>query len=420
MLNTLTGSYRPASCKDRGVTDARRAARIFTQSGVIWQLGTQGYWLLFFVRLVVDLDLDPLQLVLLGTAKEIAVLGSEIPTGVVADLYSRKWSVIAAFAISGTAVIAAGLIDNFVLLMFSSALWGFGLTFRSGAETAWLTDELGPSALAEPVIIRRANLQLVAVVFGAVAAVGLAYVLSLGAALVILGSMLVAQSIRLALTMPETGFQPAREGRRNRFTDLLKDGYRSIRQISPLRILFLATVLAGFGSEAVDRLYVRRIDDLFALGGVVAAANREVLIIGTVLVAQSLLAAIILRAIRHRLGGSALVPALTVLFTITAIGVLLLARVDLLWVAAVGLTVQGTARSIARPVTEVWTNAHAEPASRATVHSFIGQAHSLGEITGGLSLGFVASVVGLPIALTGSALLYGLAALTASRTRPRS
>ena len=405
------------TCQYRGVDHATRTARIFTQSGIIWQIGTQGYWLLFFVRLVVDLDLDPLQLVLLGTAKEIAVLGSEVPTGVVADLYSRKWSVVAAYAISGSAIVASGVVESFPALIAASALWGFGLTFRSGAETAWLTDELGDSVLAEPIIIRRANLQFVAVIVGAMAAVVMAYLTSLGGALVVLGSVLVLQAVRLALSMAETGFSPVRTDRRGRFTDLLRDGSRSVRRTPALTILFIATVLAGFGSEAVDRLYVRRIDDILNLGDTVTISNREVLIIGTVLVIQSLVAAIAMRAWRHRLAGSTLVPALTVLYAGTAIGVLLLAQVEVIWIAILGLTLQGTVRSIARPVTVVWTNAHTQPATRATVHSFIGQAHSLGEITGGLALGLIASITGIPAALTGSAILYLAASGVAIRGR---
>src|SRR5215213_11661724 len=38
--------------------------------------------------------LDDLQLVLVGTVMEAAVFVFEIPTGVVADRWSRKWSVI--------------------------------------------------------------------------------------------------------------------------------------------------------------------------------------------------------------------------------------------------------------------------------------------------------------------------------------
>lgn len=394
-------------------TDRRTVERLFVQSGVVWQLGTQGYILLFFVRLVVDVDLNPLELVLMGTAKEITVLTSEIPTGIVADLYSRKWSVVLAFLISGSAIILAGVLDTFLLLLISSALWGFGLTFRSGAETAWLTDELGSSDEAEPIIVRRAKIELVAVIFGALAAAGLATVTSLSTSLIVLGSALVLQSGYLAISMPESGFVRAKERKVKELRQILGEGFRSVRDVSALRILFIATVMAGFGSEAVDRLYVRRLDDLSA----VVWTGREVLVVGMIVIAQSLGAAMMLRTYGRRLQGRALVPALALLMIGTALGVLLLAQVDLLLIAAFGLVIQGTMRSIAKPVTVVWANAYATKESRATVHSFIGQAHSLGEITGGVVLGAIATATSLSTALTGSAILYLLAGYSAYRAR---
>ena len=397
-----------------GDTGNRRVVeRLFIQSGVVWQLGTQGYWLLFFVRLVVDVDLNPLELVLLGTAKEITVLTSEIPTGVVADLYSRKWSVVLAFLISGTAIILAGVLDTFLLLLISSSLWGFGLTFRSGAETAWLTDELGSSDEAEPIIVRRANIELVAVIFGALAAAGLATLTSLSTSLIVLGSALVFQAGYLAIAMPETGFVRAKQRKSTELRQILGEGFQSVRRVSALRILFIATVMAGFGSEAVDRLYVRRLDDLSAA----VWSGREVVVVGIILIAQSLGAAVLLRTVGRRLRGRALIPALALLMIGTALGVLLLAQVDLLVIAAIGLVIQGTMRSIAKPVTVVWANAYAEKESRATVHSFIGQAHSLGEITGGVVLGAIATATSLSTALTGSAILYVLAGYTAYKAR---
>ncbi len=397
-----------------GDTGSRRVVeRLFIQSGVVWQLGTQGYWLLFFVRLVVDVDLNPLELVLLGTAKEITVLSSEIPTGVVADLYSRKWSVVLAFLISGTAIILAGVLDTFLLLLVSSALWGFGLTFRSGAETAWLTDELGSSDEAEPIIVRRAKIELIAVIIGALAAAGLATITSLSTSLVVLGSGLVLEAGYLAVSMPETGFVRVKQRKVAELRQILGDGFRSVRGISTLRILFVATVMAGFGSEAVDRLYVRRLDDLSA----VVWTGREVLVVGMILIAQSLGAAVMLRTWGRRLQGPALIPALALLMIGTALGVLLLAQIDLLIIAGIGLVIQGTMRSIAKPVTVVWANAYAAKESRATVHSFIGQAHSLGEITGGVVLGAIATATNLSTALTGSAILYVLAGYTAYKGR---
>lgn len=46
--------------------------------------------------------LDPLQLVLVGTALELSVLLLEVPTGVVADVVSRRLSIIVGHATTGT------------------------------------------------------------------------------------------------------------------------------------------------------------------------------------------------------------------------------------------------------------------------------------------------------------------------------
>ncbi len=53
---------------------------------------------------VVELQLPPLQLALLGTALVLTILVAEAPTGVMADLYGRKPSVVASFAVMGTEI----------------------------------------------------------------------------------------------------------------------------------------------------------------------------------------------------------------------------------------------------------------------------------------------------------------------------
>lgn len=82
-----------------------KTLRVFLTSGFLWQLCWSSYWALFFLRVVVDVGLDPLQLLLLGTTKEITILAVELPTGVVADIRSRRLSVVLAFVICGTAVV---------------------------------------------------------------------------------------------------------------------------------------------------------------------------------------------------------------------------------------------------------------------------------------------------------------------------
>src|SRR2546423_1768387 len=66
-------------------------------------------WVVVSVYLVRVLHFSPLQLVLMGTAMEAAVFLSEIPTGVVADTYSRRLSLIIGYLGMGTAWMLVGV-----------------------------------------------------------------------------------------------------------------------------------------------------------------------------------------------------------------------------------------------------------------------------------------------------------------------
>ena len=87
--------------------------------------------------------LDPLQLVLVGTTLEASVFLFEIPTGIVADLYSRKLSIIIGLFLIGIGFILEGTIPIFIPILIAQVLWGVGFTFTSGASDAWITDEIG-------------------------------------------------------------------------------------------------------------------------------------------------------------------------------------------------------------------------------------------------------------------------------------
>ena len=67
----------------------------------------------------------------------------EVPTGVVADLYGRKLSVVISLLVMGSATILVGAVPQFWAILLGWVLWGFGLTFMSGAYEAWITDEVG-------------------------------------------------------------------------------------------------------------------------------------------------------------------------------------------------------------------------------------------------------------------------------------
>ncbi|HYF62262.1 MAG TPA: hypothetical protein VD886_05565, partial [Herpetosiphonaceae bacterium] len=97
--------------------------------------------------------LNPLQLVLVGTVLEAACFLLEVPTGIVADVVSRRLSVIAGVLFLGAAAIIEGFFPIFWVLLASQGVWALGYTLISGAAEAWITDEIGEAAV-EPVFLR--------------------------------------------------------------------------------------------------------------------------------------------------------------------------------------------------------------------------------------------------------------------------
>jgi MFS transporter, DHA3 family, tetracycline resistance protein len=113
----------------------------------VWSFVSALSWTTAVVYFLRDVHMTPLELVLAGTALEVSYFAFEVPTGVVADLYSRKLSMVASAVLSGAAMVLIGAVPEVAGVLAGMALWGFAWTFRSGAEDAWLADEVGPDLL---------------------------------------------------------------------------------------------------------------------------------------------------------------------------------------------------------------------------------------------------------------------------------
>ena len=98
---------------------------------------------LFAVYLIRVVGTNPLELVMPGVAYELAIFLFEIPTGVVADVYSRRLSVIIGYGFMGVGFIIAGLVPSLAITIIGLSIMGFGSTFVSGAISAWIVDEIG-------------------------------------------------------------------------------------------------------------------------------------------------------------------------------------------------------------------------------------------------------------------------------------
>ena len=92
---------------------------------------------------IVEAGLNPLELILVGTVLEVSAFLFEVPTGVVADVYGRRLSVIVGTFLVGAGFIIEGLFPMFGVILVAQVLWGVGSTFDSGARQAWIADEIG-------------------------------------------------------------------------------------------------------------------------------------------------------------------------------------------------------------------------------------------------------------------------------------
>jgi DHA3 family tetracycline resistance protein-like MFS transporter len=97
-------------------------------------------------------QLEIYQLILIGTALEIAIFFFELPTGIVADLKSRKTSVIIGLFIVGIGILIEALTPLFLFIFISQVVWGLGYTFISGAMDSWISDEVDKELLEHTII----------------------------------------------------------------------------------------------------------------------------------------------------------------------------------------------------------------------------------------------------------------------------
>jgi hypothetical protein len=81
------------------------------------------------------------------------------------------------------------------------------------------------------------------------------------------------------------------------------------------------------------------------------------------------------------------------------------------------LVMTGLADSVTRSISVVWVNRRTRSDVRATVHSFLSQAESMGEIAGGVALAAVAQATNTAITLTIAGALSATTGLMVARSR---
>ncbi|SFF68743.1 MFS transporter, DHA3 family, tetracycline resistance protein [Planifilum fulgidum] len=343
----------------------------------------------YYIRTV---EMDAFQLLMTGFALELSVFLFEIPTGVVADLYSRKRSMAIGLLMVGCGFLLQGVVPLFVAVLAAQVLWGVGYTFLSGADQAWIADELKTKRL-EGVFLRGTQIGQMFSLLGMLAGVLLANV-ALNLPLILSGLLLIGLSPVAALAFPETGFAPSPALRHNPWRsawDTFKTGLWTMRRSPLLKAALLISLLTGLYSEGFDRLWTLHLLENVTLPGI--GNLNEVVWIGLINAGALVMNILAVEGIRRRLERTGRLEKVWVLLMLNGLLVLAIVVFALAgewWIALAAYWAAAVLRKTNEPIYSAWLNEQIRDSRRrATILSTQGQVNSLGEIFGGPLVGAV-------------------------------
>ena len=366
--------------------------------------------------------LTPVQLILVGTTLEISAFLFEVPTGIVADVYSRKLSIIIGYILMGVGFLVEGFFPAFLPILLAQVIWGLGYTFTSGATQAWISDEIGEDD-ANKLFLRATQVGLFAGLIG----MGLATLVganNVALPIQIGGVGVVLIGITLSVIMPETGFHPTPREDRNTWQHMwhtFKQGTDAVRSRPHLMSVLGVGLFYGIYSEGFDRLWVKHLLDTFELpiifGGNQVAFFAALRIVGTILTMFTI------RFVEKRVDTSKPIAIGRAMLLVTGLISLSLLGFSLSTVLLLSLILYlaiDVLRDVAGPLQTAWVNKKLDSNVRATVHSMFGQVDAIGQVMGGPIVAVVAAVGSAVASLVTSSLLLVPAMFFVSRANSQS
>lgn len=351
--------------------------------------------------------LNAFELVLVGTVLEASCFLLEIPTGVVADLYSRRRSVLIGIFLYGIGFVMEGSLPWFATVLLAQVVWGCGDTFISGALEAWIASEERTRSM-DKVFLRGGQIAQAGGVVGVVTGTLLGN-WDLRLPIVTAGLLCLVLGLILLRIMPETNFAPVRKEKNSLLSDMLglfKVNVSFIKGAPVLLALLAITFCGGLASEGFDRLSTAHFleDTIMPSFGLLNSVTwfGVMNLLGSglgIFVSQVLIVYLERKGNASRTG--------VVLFTSAGYigGLILFALNRNFGVMLAAFLLTGLMRNLKEPVLAAWMNEHVEEKMRATVFSTNGQMDSFGQIIGGPLVGFVAQQFSVSWGLICTALL---------------
>jgi DHA3 family tetracycline resistance protein-like MFS transporter len=359
-------------------------------------------WTIHTVFHIKNIHFGAFMVVFMGTLYELSIMICEVPTGVIADLMSRRMS----GCIVGIAFFIQGMFPVAAVVIAAQIILGIGDTFVSGAHDAWVADEIpftNPELSAGQAFFLGQRASFWGRMVGPVIALGLS-LYNLPTVLVVTGLGFFIFAISARFWMTERGFHKGDQERK--FWTTFREGWGVIRLYRLLFLVLLVSVFYGLASEGFDRLWnkifldtfamphVGPFDDTFwwALFGILTMIGGMVLNIG-------------ISKVLNMNSARSITSALLVLTGVLILSLLGFALTKSFVVAIGFYVISRSIRRMVDPLLTTWTNLYAPAKTRATILSFSAQSHSLGEIAGGPIVGAIGQKVSAMMAVVTAAFL---------------
>ena len=327
-------------------------------------------------------QLEIYQLILIGTALEIAVFLFETPTGVVADLKSRRLSVIIGLFIVGLGFMVEAFTTYFFVIFLAQIIWGLGYTFISGALDSWISDETNNQNI-ERTIITGTQYNKVFAFIGILLA-GLIGMYNIRLAIYVSGGLFIVMGIIALLYMKEEHFHKVehKEGILKEYFIHLTKGIKHIKTNKILRYMFVAMLFFGLFSEGIDRTFELNILDGLGFRNIIDV--EPVWIIAGVAGLIELAGLIILGIVKRYAKTGQHLTLWAVNFTgMMIVGILIFAYITNPYVALFGFLFFSFAREGNYPLLETLLVKNTPSSIKATVLSAFGQLDAIGQLFSG-------------------------------------
>ncbi len=323
----------------------------------------------------------------------------EIPTGIVADVLGRKLSWLLSLLFSGLGMMLYSQMHSLPGFILAEVFVGIGLTFSSGALTAWVIDEIshhGGGISNIDVLGKGHTLGNLAHVAGALLG-GFVGTITLSSVWLVGGALHLVIAVVSAKVMAENGWQRKKTSSTlaRQMVAQWKEGYQSIRRHQNFAVLFVAGMILAFSVQGFNMQWAPHFRETLPIWGVgiFAAGMFAFLAAGSYLATR----------LNNRLASP---KGMTLIFVSIAAPMVFAALFPPLW-GMLPFMVHELGRGGWVTTGDVWVNNHlSTPHARATVLSVGSMMKSLGAVIGLLATGVIADRYGIPVSwLLGSGVI---------------